>query len=169
MNHLAQTNLRSHDRQRGAVLVVGLIMLVVITLFVISMIKTSSIELKIGGASQIAALNFSNAELAINNFISLNNGQFAPGFLSIPTGNPGAPVACSLANCGGNLPLVDGGSVTVTPTQLACGNWIAYGQQMGALNLQAVQFDISANATGTLGGSTTVHSGVQSLAAPGSC
>jgi len=169
MNPMAQTNLRAANRQQGAVLVVGLIMLVVITLFVISLIKTSSIELKIGGASHIEALNFSNAELALNNFISLNNGQFAPTFLSIPLGTPGAPLACSLANCASAPPLVYGGSVTVTPIQLACGQWFAYGQQMGGVNLQAVQFDVNATATGTLGGSTTLHTGVQTLAAPGSC
>ena len=39
----------SPHRTRGAVLVVSLIMLAVLTLFVISMLKTSVIELKIGG------------------------------------------------------------------------------------------------------------------------
>ena len=40
-------------------------MLVVMTLFVISMLKTSIVELKIGGSSQVAALNFSNAGIAM--------------------------------------------------------------------------------------------------------
>ena len=43
--------------QRGAVLIVGLVMLAVMTLLVVSMIKTSVVELKIGGASQIAQQN----------------------------------------------------------------------------------------------------------------
>jgi Tfp pilus assembly protein PilX len=162
MNLMAQTNFRGDDHQRGAVLVVGLIMLVVITLFVISMIKTSSIELKIGGISHIEALNFSNADLALNNFISLNNGQFAPGFLSIPAGSPGSPLGCNLATCGAsNPPAVYGGTVTVTPVQLACGNDTSNGMQMGSGGLQVVQFDISSTATQQLGGSTTLHSGVQ--------
>jgi len=162
MNLMAQTNFRGDDHQRGAVLVVGLIMLVVITLFVISMIKTSSIELKIGGISHIEALNFSNADLALNNFISLNNGQFAPGFLSIPAGSPGYPQGCSLPTCGtSNPPNVYGGSVTVIPVQLACGNDSSNGMEMGQGGLQVVQFDISSTATQVLGGSTTLHSGVQ--------
>jgi len=162
MNLMAQTNFRGDHHQRGAVLVVGLIMLVVITLFVISMIKTSSIELKIGGISHIEALNFSNADLALNNFISLNNGQFAPGFLSIPAGSPGSPLGCSLPTCGSsNPPTVFGGSVTVIPVQLACGNDTSNGMQMGAGGLQVVQFDISSTATQQLGGSTTLHAGVQ--------
>jgi hypothetical protein len=170
MKPIAQSNIHSPDGQRGAVLVVSLIMLAVMTLFVISMLKTSSIELKIGGASHIEALNFSNAELALNNFISLNNGRFAPYFLALPAGDAGAPLGCNLTNCGGNNPpAVYGGSVSVTPTQLACGAWTSFGTMMGSLNLQAVQFDISATATGTLGGDTVVHSGVQTLAAPGSC
>ncbi len=170
MKPVTPTNLRAAVRQRGAVLVVSLIMLVVMTLFVISMLKTSSIELKIGGASHIAALNFSNAELALNNFISLNNGQFAPYFLALPAGAPGAPLGCNLASCGGNNPpAVYGGTVSVTPLQLACGAWVAYGNMMGTLNLQAVQFDINATATGSLGGSTTVHTGVQTLAPAGAC
>ena len=68
---------RSH-RQRGAVLVVSLIMLAVMTMFVISMLKTAVIELKIGGSSQVAAQNLANADIAIENFMALNSGRFAP-------------------------------------------------------------------------------------------
>ena len=51
-------------RQRGAVLVVSLIMLAVLTLFVISMLKTAVVELKIGGVSQTTALNVSAADVS---------------------------------------------------------------------------------------------------------
>ncbi len=141
---------RKSRHQRGAVLVVSLIMLAVMTLFVISMLKTSIIELKIGGSSQVAAINFSNAELAVNNFISLNQGRFAPGFITLPAGMINTAAA------------VQGGSVAVTPTQLACGPWIVFGTQIGGI--QAAQFDLRATAVGTLGGSTTIHQGVQALA-----
>ena len=146
---------KSAHRQRGAVLIVGLIMLGVMTLFVISMLKTSIVELKIGGASQVVALNFSNAEVAINNYINANNLKFAPGFLLTTAVNPALTVY--------------GGNVVVTPTQISCGAWNAVGNMMGAGGLQAVQFDLRATATGTLGGTTSMHQGVQSLAAPGSC
>lgn len=149
-------------RQRGAVLIVGLIMLAVMTLFVISMLKASIIELKIGGSSQVAALNFSNAETAIGNFIQVNAGRFAPNFLGLPVGS-GGPITTA-------APLQAGGSVTVAVTQLACGAWATFGNQMGGSSLQSVQFDIRATAVNTaLGGSTAVHQGVQTLAAAGSC
>jgi hypothetical protein len=149
-------------RQRGAVLIVGLIMLGVMTLFVISMLKASIIELKIGGSSQVAALNFANAETGVNNFIQVNSGRFAPNFLTLPVGS-GGPLTTA-------APLQAGGSVAVTVTQLACGAWATFGNQMGGSSLQAVQFDVRGTAVNTtLGGSTTVHQGVQTLAAAGSC
>jgi hypothetical protein len=147
-------------RERGAVLVVSLIMLAVMTLLVVSMLKTAVIELKIGGVSQIAALNLANAEIAINNFIAANNGRFAPNFLTLAPGS-GGPI--------NTPPVVNGGTVAVAATQLACGPWATFNTQMGGTSLQAVQFDIRATATGTLGGTTVLHQGVQSLAPPGSC
>lgn len=146
-------------RQRGAVLIVSLIMLVIMTLFVISMLKTSVIELKIGGSSQIVALNFANAEVAIDNFVAANNGRFAPGFLAL------APGAGGVIN---TPPTVYGGTVTVTPTQINCGG-ITFTNMMGPSAPQPVHFDIRASAVGTLGGTMIVHQGVQTLAPPGSC
>lgn len=148
-------------KQRGAVLVVSLIMLVVMTLFVISMLKTSVLELKIGGASQVAAINFANAELAITDFIIDNAGRFAPGFLGLPTGAGGVI---------NTPPTVYGGTVAVTPTQLACGPWSPFNRmQMGTSSLAAVQFNVRSVATGQLGGRTTLVQGVESFAPPGAC
>ncbi len=145
--------------QRGAVLIISLIMLAVMTLFVISMLKTSVIELKIGGSSQVAAINLTNAEIAINRYIQLNNGVWAPYFLTT-----GAVVQNSNSYTG------YGGTANIVATQLYCGSITSVGTQIGATSLQAVQFDLQATATGTLGGSsTTVHQGVQSLAGAGSC
>jgi len=156
----------SAARQRGAVLVVGLIMLVVMTLFVISMIKTTSIELKIGGVSQIQAINFANAELAINKFINDNNGRFAPGFLSLAQGVPGAQI-----NNPPNL-LYAGDQVQIQATQTACEPYQCPPQfqcQFGNQIWNAAQFDVQATATGAIGGTTVVHTGVQTLAPAGSC
>jgi hypothetical protein len=63
-----------HAGQQGAVLIVGLIMLAVMTLLVISMLRTSILELRIGGANQVAQETFANAELAISNFLNVNIG-----------------------------------------------------------------------------------------------
>jgi hypothetical protein len=139
--------------QRGAVLVVGLIMLAVMTLFVVSMLKTSIIELKIGGASQVAALNFSNAETAIDNFIQVNNGRFAPNFLGLSPG-AGGPI--------NTPPTVQGGTVTVGAAQINCGPPAVYGTQVKS-DFRSVFFELRATATGTLGGTTTIHQGVQTL------
>src|SRR5689334_13406311 len=87
--------LKSCRHERGAVLVVSLIMLAVLTLFVISMIKTAIIELKIGGVSQIAALNLAAAESAVDNFLVLNSGRFAPNWLGM--GGLSGPVTGSMS------------------------------------------------------------------------
>jgi Tfp pilus assembly protein PilX len=156
-------------RQRGAVLIVSLIMLAVMSLFVISMLKTSILELKIGGASHVAQLNFANAEFAINKWINDNNGRLAPNFLGI------APLAagCNVSTVGSGQctdpPTVFGGTVAITPTQIHCGPWAQFGNMMGSMQLSAVQFDLRATGTGTLGGTTIIHQGVQSLAPPSSC
>ena len=166
---MKQPPIRTLPRERGAVLVVSLIMLAVMTLFVISMLKTSIIELKIGGASQVAALNFGNAESALNKTVDDNNGRFAPGFATLTMLGTG----CNRVTVGAgpcvDPPSFDGGTVAVTLVQLACGPWAQLGVQMGATNLQAVQFDVRAAATSTLGGSTVLHQGVQTLAPPNSC
>ena len=155
----------ARHKQRGAVLIVALIMLAVMTLFVISMLKTSIIELKIGGASQVVAQNFTNAELAITRFIVDNNGHFAPGFLTLAVGVGGvvnyAPSGTPAA--------VHGGTVVITPTQIICGPPDDPGTMIGGMSLMAVQFDVRAAATGTLGGTSQVHQGVQTFAPPGSC
>ena len=154
-------------RQRGAVLVVSLIMLAVMTMFVISMLKTAVIELKIGGSSQVAALNLTNADTAIDNFMAVNSGRFAPNFLSsaVPTA---APDPTSFSYTGYS------GTVTLTAVQLTCGGLpkSSLGTiQYGSAALQAVQFDVAATAIGTTGysGATVVHQGLQAVAGAGSC
>ena len=161
--------IQSLPRQRGAVLIVSLIMLAVMTLFVISMFKTSILELKIGGASQVAELNFANAEFAINKWINDNNGRLAPNFLALGPLAAGCNVNTAGSGQCTDPPIVFGGTVAITPTQIHCGPWAQFGNQMGSLQLSAVQFDVRGTGTGTLGGTTIVHQGVQSLAPPAAC
>ena len=162
---------KSRYRQRGAVLIVSLIMLVVMTLFVVSMLKTSIIELKIGGSSQVAALNFSNAEIAIDNFVSRNNGRFAPRFLALPALGAGCDTNTAGPGPCNELPrgLQPGSVVRVAVSQINCGAAVNYRDNMGANALQAVQFDLRAEASATLGGRMILHQGIQTFAAPGSC
>jgi Tfp pilus assembly protein PilX len=163
-------------RERGAVLIVGLVMLAVMTLLVVSMIKTSVVELKIGGANQIAQQNFTNAERLINNFINVNNGRFAADYLALATasGGPVAPAAgtgsynsTSLTYSVAPVTLY-GGNAGLEVRQLQCSDLREVGNQLGG-TIQYVFFDIRSTATGDLGGSTTVHTGIRSTVPSGSC
>lgn len=166
---MKQLQRRFARRERGAVLVVSLIMLAVLTLFVISMIKTSIIELKIGGVSQTATVNLSAADSAIDNFLALNSGRFAPNWLG--AAGAAGPAAGSFAYSAANSAYgALGTSVALSGVQLSCGAPKRVGEQIGPSSLQAVQFDIAAIASGALGtGVTVVHQGVQTLAPSGSC
>jgi Tfp pilus assembly protein PilX len=158
-------------RQRGAVLIISLIMLAVMSMFVISMLKTSILELKIGGASHVAALNFANAEYALNKWISDNNGRIAPNFLGLtPTGLAGSNCNVNTVGAGQctDPPTVFGGTVALTPTQVHCGLSSEFGTDVNNA-LSAVRIDVRAVATGTLGGTTIIHQGVESKAPPGAC
>lgn len=167
--NILHTGLR--HREKGAVLVVSLIMLVVLTLFVISMIKTSVIELKIGGASQVAAINLAAAESAVDNFLAVNTGRFAPGWLNsvVPAQAPvaGSRNYTALNSAYGAL----GSAVVVVANQLSCGAFSQIGTMFGSMTLQAVQFDIAATARGSAGtgGTSVVHQGVEAAAPSGAC
>lgn len=166
------------SRQHGAVLIVGLVMLAVMTLLVVSMIKTSVVELKIGGASQIAQQNLTNAERLINSFIDVNNGRFASDYLALlpASGGPVAPSAGTGAynppafaynvNFGSVNFLHGAGSANLQVRQIQCTGMPEIGS---AANFQFVFFDIRSTATGDLGGSTTVHQGIRSIVPAGSC
>jgi len=162
--------------QRGAVLIVGLVMLAVMTLLVVSMIKTSVVELKIGGASQIAQQNLSNAERLISTFIDVNNGRFAVDYLALATtaGGPVAPASGTATwNATSGLYNVaavslHGGNAALQVRQLQCTDLRVVGTQVGGV-VQYVFFDVRSTATGDLGGSTTVHQGIRSTVPAGSC
>jgi len=164
-------------RQGGAVLVVGLVMLAVMTLLVVSMIKTSVVELKIGGASQIAQQNLTNAERLISSFIDVNNGRFAADYLALASaaGGPVAPAGTgtySTSSFTYNVVpiLLHAGRANLEVRQLYCGGpGRVKGQQIGGVP-DAVFFDVRSTATGDLvGGSTTVHQGIRSIVPAGSC
>ena len=151
--------------ERGAVLVVSLIMLAVMTLLVITMIKTAVLDLKIGGASQQAALNLANAEVAINRYLA-GNPKFFLGCLLVPAPN----------GCSGGLGTVDltGSRVVVTATQIGCVPGGARGTGMAIGGPPTVLFDARAGSTGMFGGipasgATAVHQGISSPAPVGTC
>ncbi len=141
----------TRGRQRGAVLVVALIMLVVSTLLVVSMMKTTVLELKIGGSDQIYANNFTNAETAISKFIADNSGRFAPGFLTLSVAN-GGPIIRPPTG-------LVGGTVTLAASQVSCT------LTSGSTSVYDVLFDVAATARGTLAGSVLImHQGLLTTA-----
>lgn len=165
-------------RQRGAVLVVGLVMLAVMTLLVVSMIKTSVVELKIGGANQIAQQNLTNAELMINTFVDVNNGRFASNYLPLATvsGGPVSPATTTSSysptttvfTATPSASNVQFGFANLEVRQIQCSDTKTTGTQLSG-TIQHVFFDVRSTATGTLGGSTTVHQGIRSIVPAGSC
>jgi len=148
-------------RQRGAVLIVGLIMLAVMTLLVISMLRTSILELRIGGANQVAQETFANAELAVSNFLNVNTGRFAPGFLTLIAPAPGAPDF--------TLPAIAGGAVALTAAQIQCSSATILGNQFANVGRQnalfVTTFNIRGTSTSVLGGAAAVNQGVMSFSA----
>jgi hypothetical protein len=169
---------RVRASERGAVLIVGLVMLAVMTLLVVSMIKTSVVELKIGGATQIAQQNMTNAERMINTFIDVNNGRFAANYLPL-FGSPSGPVLPPTGVLGSPPYDATTGVYTVSPIdvhhgranlqvrEIHCAPDDVIGRSRGALF--AVHFDIRSTATGLLGGSSSVHQGIKSTVPSGSC
>ncbi|MBL8487464.1 MAG: hypothetical protein JNK22_10280 [Rhodocyclaceae bacterium] len=186
---------RRPRRQNGAVLVTGLIILVVMTLLVLGMLKTSVLELKIGGIAHTAQQNFGNAEATLVKFINDNNGRFSKDCLTAPAGgsscfctNPDS-AQCHSANVGSNQTtyypaagttparLVVGGNaftgaqgVEIRAVQIACADdaGVGSGNQIGG-GLQAVYMDIQAVATGNFLGTSTVHQGIKSPLPTGAC
>jgi len=63
---------------------------------------------------------------------------------------------------------VHGGEATLQTFQIQCGDIKRKGTQLGG-TLQNVFFDVRSTATGTLGGSTTVHQGIRAYVPSGSC
>ena len=179
--------------QRGAVLATSLIILVVMTLLVLGMLKTSVLELKIGGIVHTAEQNFSNAEAALVKFINDNNGRFSADCLTA-TGtsncfctNPN-PGQCQAANVGSNgityvaaagtdpaKLSMDGSSffgaqkTEITASQIStCGTDAGRGSgteicPVGEKCAGAVFFDVAAKAEGIVSGKTSVHQGIKAF------
>jgi Tfp pilus assembly protein PilX len=146
-------------RQRGAVLIVGLVMLTVMTMLVVSMLKTSIIDLKIGGISQDAQVNFNNAEIALTTYANANAGNLSHNCLVLNLCNVGITTP----------PTVAGGTVTYTAWQAYCGDKPGFtGNQVGS-SYQSVVIDVIADGTTVLGSNTRLHLGMAQDLPPGGC
>lgn len=86
---MSPTSLRS-DRQHGAALVVGLILLLVLTLLAVSGMSTATFELSMAGNTQYSQNAFQNAETGIE--VALQSGNYNT------ITSPQIPVGCNLAD-----------------------------------------------------------------------
>lgn len=147
-------------RQCGAVLVVGLIMLAVLTVLVVSMINTTVLEFRIGGASQVAAQNLANAEQVLTEYIRRNQGYWSPRVTQRPAGDP---LALRPLNPG-ELLIHEGNYTAPQATETQCADAAEPGliTQYGT-GLFRVYFSVTTRVTSTLGGETTLSQGLSAL------
>jgi hypothetical protein len=162
-------------RQGGAVLVIGLIMLTVMTLLVVSMMKTSMIDLKIGGVSQDNLINVSNADIILNTYFNEYSGKFSNNCITQPGANTCSPLIAGWTApqfSVGNGPASWGTADNQMPVlwQMYCGDKPGFnGNQVGS-GYQTVVLDISTGmVVSNLGSQTRLHLGVSQDLAPGAC
>ncbi len=150
--------------QAGVVLMFSLIMMVIMTLLVISMLRTGVIELRIGGASQISAQNLANAEAAIWDFMNRNRGNFFHGaVLDVNLSDDFDFTSRQFSHLT---------NVTLTATEVACTDFagVGSGNMLGPSALQAVYFDVRADARDPVfAGRTIVNQGIRGILPPGGC
>ncbi len=157
---MVQTHYLVRRSEQGAALVVSLILMAVMTILVLSTMRTSILQLRISGSTETLSVNLANAEVAIADFVDANQGRFAPGFLTLAAGVGGAIFPETVLN---------DSTVNLVVTQLGCSAVNNFSNQMGSGGLQGVQFDIAATATVARGGRSTVHQGAEAIAPPGAC
>ena len=109
----------SRHHQRGAVLIMSLVMLVLLTLFVVSSINLSSADLRIVGNLQSKRTMSNSAQQAIEQVISSSADFDAPAPLTVVVN--GIPVALSAAACLGTSPAT--GYSAVSNITLHDTNW----------------------------------------------
>ena len=139
-------------RQRGAALVIGLLLLLVLTILAISGMNSASVEFLMAGNDQFRQNAFQASETGIEQ--SLVIGTF----------NPAIPAAEILNNVVPGAP-TDSYQSTIT-MQLGGCTLPIYGSSAGTAT--AYQYDISSVGTATRNSTATHNQGVQVLAPSGS-
>lgn len=133
---------RSHYRQqRGAALVVGLLLLVVLTLLAISGMNTASLDLQMAGNEQSYQNSFQAAETGVEQ--ALSSGSY----------NTGAPSVIPVTTVPGTTDTYQ------ATTQFNCGNGISpvrgYSMAVGDSSYVAYHFDTTSIGTSSRNASST--------------
>lgn len=158
-------------KQRGATLITALVMLVVLTLLVISAIRSSSTNLRIAGnmqmqaeviaaaqqaSEQVLSSNFTKNPVAVDVLVDINNdgttdytAQVAPpvctGSTALQNSTPNLPPQCISSSTAQNTGIVFTSGVVITGT-----SWCA-----------AQQWDVRTQVSDSVGGANaTMHQGV---------
>jgi Tfp pilus assembly protein PilX len=162
-------------RQRGATLIVALIMLVVLTLLSISAIRSSSINLRIAGNMQMVGEATASAQQAIETIIS-GNFTAAPAASSIAVdinanGKTDYTATVAVPQCTGSVPLKNADLDKDNPkdapcfsTSTASNTGIIFASGTPAVSgmswCYGQQWDVGAQATSPTGADVTLHQGV---------
>lgn len=162
-------------RQRGATLIVALIMLVVLTLLSISAIRSSNTNLRIAGNMQMVGEATAAARQGIEQVIS-GNFTAAPAAADIPVdinANGAADYTAHVTKpeCKGSVPLKNDELNKSDPKDVPCfssstasNTGIIYSSGVapatGMSWCYGQQWDIEAQATSPAGADVTVHQGV---------
>ena len=168
------TAMRRSGRQRGATLLIALIMLVVLTLFAITAIRTGNIGLKIVGNQQASKLMEAAAAQAVEQVVS-NLGNFDSANVVPPTttvaqrvcvnataGNP--PAAIPPATC------TSGTQVDVEPVRCISAKRQTGGSLTQAMSTYENTWEVVATVTDSLtGAKATYHQGVMIRMLASSC
>jgi len=165
----------ANRKQRGSTLIVALIMLVVLTLLVISSVRSGNTNLRIAGNMQMQSEAAAAAQQAIEQVVSGNfTATPASSVISVDINNDGNPdytANVSAPACTGSVPLTNASLNMSNPNDVPCfsssttsNTGIMFASGTPATSSQSwcfdQQWDVGTTATGGTGASVEVHQGV---------
>lgn len=164
-------------KQRGATLLVALVMLVVLTLLVVSAIRSSTTNLRIAGNMQMQGEATASAQQAIEQVISGNfTANPVSAVIPVDINNSGTPqYSANVVKpaCNGSTPIMNADLNVYDPNESTCltgstaiDTGIMYASSVASAGGQSrcstQQWDVQAEATSVTGtgADVTVHQGV---------
>ncbi len=156
--------MRPECRQQGATLITALVMLIVLTLLVVSAIRSSTVNLRVAGNMQIQQENIHAAQQGTEAYIS-NDFTQSPAQSSIPvtinSTTPNYTANVAKPTCFGTRPL----QVNEPMTPDGCRGSNKYDpNNTSPTDCSAQQWDVSTTVTDPVTNTpTTVHQGISSI------
>jgi Tfp pilus assembly protein PilX len=159
--------------QQGAALIVSVIMLVLLTLFALSVINMSTVNLRVSNNEQIKTQSIASAQQAIEEVVSTNfpaNPQ--PMTVAVDINNDGAPdynVSVAKPVCNNSVPIKlveldvsESSDVACFASAASSGSGAVGAPRSGNSVCSNTQWDVAATATevANSGATVSVHQGV---------